>query len=80
MSSATKKMTPDDWRRLAEAAFGGSEPLSVAEMAEVTHLAPSTVRKIVRDCRKLHAEGKTILDKLAETNEVLKDVARMCKK
>jgi len=45
---STSKMTADDWRTLYQAASGDLPPLSIQEAAKITHLAPSTVRKIIR--------------------------------
>ena len=42
------KMTADDWRTLYQASLGNIPPLSIQECAKITHLAPSTVRKIMR--------------------------------
>jgi len=47
MTTPINKMTPEDWRTLYRGALGEIPPLSIQEYAKVTHLAPSTVRKII---------------------------------
>jgi len=71
MTTPINKMTPEDWRTLEQAAFGEIPRLTVEEMAKITHLAPSTVRRIRRAMK-----GKTIIQLLAEANEVIAELER----